>query len=304
MKVAAIVITYNDGFKFKEWLSHYQLYKDELYKYIIVDNGSEPDYLQTVDNEFTKCEIIRRSSNGGCTGAYNDGIRLALSDPEVDAIMLIGNDIRLEKGGITQLYNFLHSNDKYGMVSPVVLKKDSDIIEIYGASINPRNLSFGHQYADKSLSEVKEESVLSDSLPGGMNMAKRSFYEIVGLQDEHLFMYSDEIDTGIRAKKHNIRLAATRNVLSWHQHINPGLSVVRNPIAGFLWGRNEIYLAKKHFQAGIIWSNVVFRLKRAFVTNMSAWLKGKAIDEKKFWWYYMLGTFAGIFNIYKIPSGK
>ena len=40
MNVAAITITYNDDYKFTEWLGHYQEYKDELYLHIVVDNHS------------------------------------------------------------------------------------------------------------------------------------------------------------------------------------------------------------------------------------------------------------------------
>jgi GT2 family glycosyltransferase len=209
----------------------------------------------------------------------------------------------LEKGGVTKLCNFLYSGEKYGMVAPVVLKKDSDIVEIYGGRINPRTLSFDHLHTGIPVGDLQEEIVLSDTLPGGMNIAKRSFYETIGLQDEYLFMYSDEIDTGIRARKHDMLMVATKKVLSWHQHINPGQSVVRSPMAGYLWGRNEVYLAKKHFTNGVILSNIMYRLKRSFITNLNAWARRKTVDEKRFWWYYLRGTFAGIFNITKMPDG-
>ena len=41
MKIAGISMTYNDGYKLKEWTEHYRQYKDELDYYIIVDNGSD-----------------------------------------------------------------------------------------------------------------------------------------------------------------------------------------------------------------------------------------------------------------------
>lgn len=302
MHLAAIVITYNDDFKFKEWVEHHQLYKDELYMHIIVDNCSKPEYLQMVERTFTDSHIIKRINNGGCTGAYNDGIRYALAYPEVDAIMLIGNDIKLDKGGATKLYELLNSNTLYGMVSPILLKKDSEVVEVYGANINPKTLVFDHQYANLPLLIVPNEIIISDSLPGGMNMARRSFYEIVGLQDEYLFMYSDEVDIGIRAKKYNLLMVATKNVLSWHQHINSNNSLARNSLAGFLWGRNEVYLAKKHFGYNVVLSVLWFRIKRSIRTNVGAWVKGKTYDEKRYWWYSMLGLLAGFFNISKLPK--
>ena len=78
MKIAAITITLNDDFKFKEWVSHYQLYKDDVYLHIIVDNGSSPEYVKKLEEFFPESHIIKRNSNGGCTESYNDGIKYAL----------------------------------------------------------------------------------------------------------------------------------------------------------------------------------------------------------------------------------
>ena len=103
MNIAAITITYNDGYKFKEWVEHYQEYKSELYLHIIVDNGSEDEYMAQLKSTFTDSIIIERGKNGGCTHAYNDGIRYALNDKHVDAIMLIGNDIKLSVHGVKGL---------------------------------------------------------------------------------------------------------------------------------------------------------------------------------------------------------
>lgn len=247
MKIAAITITYNDGYKFNEWFEHYQQYKDELYMHIIVDNGSKPEYLNMVDRTFTNSKIIKRSTNGGCTLAYNDGIRLALSNPEVDAIMLIGNDIKLEVGGITKCYEFLKSDSKLGMIEPVLLEKDSMIINDFGCEITKR-LSMKSYKAGENIMDLDEDFHYAQAVTGGMNLATREFYEIVGLQDEVLFMYSDEVDMGLRAKKFGFKMAATKEAKAWHQHINENKTVnKRHPFSMYLIARNKVYLAKKHF---------------------------------------------------------
>ena len=43
MKIAVIQITFNDGYKFKEWCGWYEEFKNEIDTHIIVDNGSKPD---------------------------------------------------------------------------------------------------------------------------------------------------------------------------------------------------------------------------------------------------------------------
>lgn len=246
MKMAAITITYNDGYKLNEWYEHYIEYRDELYLHIIVDNGSDQDYLKKVHDLFSDSIIIERGGNGGATLAYNDGLRCALKDLNVDSIVLIGNDIKMEKGGLTTLYDFLMSNDKYGMVEPVLLAKDSQIVEDFGNSISPylEMVTYG---VGKTYSELVEDYRIVETVTGGMNISKREFYESVGLQNSTLFMYSDEVDMGIRAQKKGWLMAVTKTVVAWHQHINPQNSTMRMPFTSYLRGRNKVYLAGLHF---------------------------------------------------------
>ncbi len=247
MKIAAISITQNDGYKFKEWCEHYEEYKEVLYLHIIVDNASEPEYLQQVKDYYKDSIVIERNTNGGCTGAYNDGIAMALKDPEVDAIMLVGNDVRIRKEDVVKLYDFLYSNDKYGMVSPVLLTPNSSIIECYGSQLNwigvDKRPFVGLDINDPSLPLFRE----AEYVTGGMNLSKRAFYEKVGLQDDKLFMYADELDMYCRAKKNGFVEAVTKEAQAYHCHINPGGVSLRRPEMYVLHARNVVYLYRKHY---------------------------------------------------------
>lgn len=245
MKIAAVSIGFNEEFRLTKWKEYYNEYKDELYKHIIIDNASNANFVMLLKESFPESLLIERNINGGCTGAYNDGIRAALSDPEVDAILLIGNDIKMPSSNLTTLYNYLYSDDELGMVSPVVLQKDSNLVESYGATytiFNDMRLNDRGQ----SIEQIMEDERYVDLVPGGMNIAKRSFYERVGLQDENLFMYCDESDMHCRAKKAGIKIGATKKSVTWHQHVNPGFRMNRSTNAAFFTGRNLMYLAKKH----------------------------------------------------------
>lgn len=244
MKIAGITMTMNDDFKFMEWCKWYEEYKDELYIHIVVDNASDPSYLKKVKEYFKDSIIIERHSNGGCTAAYNDGIKKALEYKEVDAIALCGNDCRFKKGALTEMYQFLFSKPEYGMVGGVVFKKDSDIVEDYGDTVNcigiPKINFRNCKYEDLP------DSLEVSYVPGGINMSKREFYEKVGLQDENLFMYNDEVDMYYRAKKAGYVEAVTKKALTWHQHIpNPVVAGMRDKMS-FLNGRNRVYIIKKH----------------------------------------------------------
>lgn len=247
MRVAIITITYNDGYKIKEWYDHYQEYKNQVLMHIIVDNGSDANYKQMLREKFLNSHIIEREKNGGCTGAYNDGIKLALSCLEVDAIMLLGNDIKLSPNAIPRLIKALEDNDRLGMVAPVLLKKNSMTVEDYGCAIT-RMLLMKPKHLGESFNSIEPYTNYCESLTGGANLSRKEFYVSVGLQDEKLFMYSDEVDVGIRALRQGYMLASVGTSIAWHQHINSNTtSDRRDAYTKYLAGRNKIYLLRKHF---------------------------------------------------------
>lgn len=247
MKLASITINYNNGYKLKEWRKWYDEYKDSIGLHIIVDNGSQPDELELVEKTFPDSHIIKLGFNGGCTIAYSAGIRYALKQPDITHIALIGSDLRLEKEALIKCVELLESDPELGMVAPVLLNADSDVVADFG-DIIADNLSLVEYGKGKHLKDIPVKWRYCEAVTGGMNVSKRSFYETtVGLQDEKLFMYSDEVDMGLRARKAGVKLAVTKEAVSWHQHINPPGLKARHPFSNYLIARNKVYLGKKHF---------------------------------------------------------
>lgn len=289
MKVACITIVYNDDYKFEEWCKWYDIYREELYLHIIVDNGSQKEFLDKVKAYFSNSHIIERKKNGGCTSAYNDGIRYALTDPNVDAIMLLGNDIKLNKGAVKGLYDYLMSDGKLGMVGPLVLKKDSDIIEDFGVNIGTFINHF--LYKNVSLSQLPAGlQMYVDSVPGGASLSKREYYEKVGLQDENLFMYSDERDMAHRTKKNGYKEGVSSTAIAWHQHVRCPYQN-RRLKSNYLIARNRIYLEKKHFGRIKAYSIALSTILMAFALYIRDCFDSNRRNENV---HSMKGVFAGL----------
>lgn len=291
--IACVTITMNDSFKIKEWYSHYLEYKDELFMHIIVDNNSEKEYLKQLKELFKDSIIIERSSNGGATSAYNDGLRKALSDSSVDFIALIANDIKIKPGSLSLCAEMLNNYPDLGMVEPVLLNKDSMVVCDFGCSISRtmfmKPYMEGYEYRD-----IKESIRYADAVTGGMNVSKRIFYEMVGLQDENIFMYSDEVDMGLRAKSKGFKLAAIRDAVSWHQHINENkLTDRRHPYNKYLIARNKIYLANKHFGVKRKAYVSAYFILISFYNVLKLMFTGKFILIKDQIWQ-LIGTYNGM----------
>jgi len=291
MNIAAITITYNDEFKFNEWCDHYEKYKEELYLHIIIDNNSTDGYLKKVKKYFNNSVIIEMGYNGGCTASYNAGIKYALADENVDAIALIGNDMMFDKRNMTKLYDFLFNNNKFGMVEPLILNSNGTIND-FGCEIS-NYLTLKPYMSGKKITDINEQFNICSTVTGGMNLAKREFYEEVGFQDENLFMYSDEVDMGIRAKKKGLLMAATKESIAWHMHINPNIETNRrHPFSRYLIARNKTYLARKHYGARKCLNVALFFIIKAMVSILILFIKGNFSKIKDEWWQ-ILGAING-----------
>lgn len=259
MKLAMITVTRNDDFRFDEWYKYYNEYKDDVYLHIIVDDASDEKYVNMIKTSFTNSVIIERKTNGGSNAAVNDGLRYALQDNEVDAIMVLDNDIQFEKGAIKKLYSYLYSDKELGMVGPLVLKAHSDKVEDFGVNLTYCDSKFLY-YGCKRDEIPPSSTMYVDVVPGGITMSKRCFYEKVGFQDESIFMYCDERDMCYRAKLAGFKEGVTSDSVCWHQHkycppVGKRLKSV------FLINRNRVYLIKKYkgfFNASIclLWTTI------------------------------------------------
>ncbi|HHT23625.1 MAG TPA: glycosyltransferase family 2 protein [Bacteroidales bacterium] len=245
MRIAVITITYNDVTRITQWYELYQEYKNDIKWHIIVDNSSREEYINMLEATFKSSIIIKRNSNGGCTEAYNDGIQYALNNTDCDSIAIIVNDTKVSNNYYPTLYKYLYSDIQLGMVSPTTLIKGTDLVNSSGHTI-AKNLSMTRDFHGKKLSSIPKHHY-TEMLLGGNNLAKRSFYEKVGLQDENLFMFSDEIDTAIRAKNAGFKLGVTSEVTSMHYHIPYSDNLERPLVSFYLMHRNKLYLAKKHY---------------------------------------------------------
>ena len=306
MKVAGITITYDDGFKLKEWFEHYKSYKDDLFIHIIIDNNSNINFKKKLKNLFKDSYIIERNTNGGCTGAYNDGINMAISIPEVDSIMLIANDFKINPGATQTLYKALFSNSEIGMIAPILLYPNSNIVDDFGCNIS--NVLTMEEYGNnKNIEDINEAINYCDAVAGGLNLSTRDFYEKVGLQDEKLFMYSDEVDMGLRAKKLGYSIAAIKNAVVYHEHINKNSDRGRrDSYTKYLAGRNKVYVTKKHFGALKVIYVFSFYFFGAFfkITVNSFKLNFSSVQD---YLWMMLGAFMGLIgnmspNRFSIPK--
>lgn len=291
MGIAVITIYCNESFRIPKWKEYYNEYADEVDLHIIVDNASSDEELKKVKEAFPNSKIISLSENGGVTAAYNAGISFAKANPEIDSVAFIGNDIKLEKGGLKKLHDFLYSDERFGEVAPVLLKKDSNIIEDNGDWFNRYLMMKEYDLNKEFTSQIK--SHVCDGLPGAMNIGKIKMYMDIGDLDETLFMYSDEVDIGIRAKRGGYKMSSYTGVKAWHQHVNRNNKKNRHPFSNYLVVRNKVYLARKYYGK----EKEIYVFLYYFFINSLRWIKALLLgnrEKMKASWWSILGACYGL----------
>lgn len=292
MKIAVVTLFCREWFRAEAWKRYYGGYKEDVYLHVIVNNG-DPEDTEKLKRLFPD-SLVLRSETPNMMASYNLALREILLHPEVDAIAQIVNDICLSPGALRVLYGYLMGEPALAMVSPVVLKKDSDIVDSFGCSIRPMFLSFVHDGEGRSLEEIGVREQFATALPGGIFLARRDLYEQFGFQDENLMMYADEIDMGIRVARLGYRMGATSAAQAWHQHVYPEGKAVRSMNAAFFMGRNPVYIARKFFSMGRVTVVFLFWTYRGLDEIRSALMHRKGRDYRRFGWHIIRGAFAGL----------
>lgn len=293
MKIASITLFCNESFRLTQWVKYFSEYKEDIYIQVIVNNG-KPEDNSLLKSAFPSA-IVLFSETSNMIASYNLAIKYILNNSDADSILQITNDLRVEKGGLAKLYNILYKEKQFGMISPILLKKDSNIVENYGAEIDFTNMLFRHICRNKLYNEIQQNIVYRTGLPGGCFLTKREVYEQIGLQDETLNMYSDEVDTGIKCANIGYKLLSTKLVKSWHQHIYPIGRKQRSRSASFYMSRNPIYIARKYYGYSVILGAFWSRIKLSCIEFMSCihHLKGKEAIICSL--YSFKGCFTGLF---------
>ena len=201
LRIAAITVALNEDHQLAAFQRYYRGYADQLYAHVIVDNGSRPDYVRRLEQTFPVSTILSLRSNGGTTAAFNAGIRHALADPKVDAVLLIVQDVELDRGFLPALSELLSRDPGIAGAGGVMFAAGSTArVESYGGTVDWLEFKLSAHASGVEGTATLPETSEVDFIPGGATLFTREALERVGLQDEHLFMYCDELDWIFRAQ--------------------------------------------------------------------------------------------------------
>ncbi len=181
--------------------SVYQSLKDAQFSWeiIVVDNASDDGTDTLLKNKYTRVKSIYNSSNVGYGKANNQGIKVSKGT----TILLLNTDIVVIGDSIKQLYEFFLKHP-LSFVGGKLLNEDMTAQSSCGPMVDlPIVMAMLFLQGDAlGISRYSPQSTrVVDWVSGACLMSLKKNFESIGLFDEHIFMYMEEIDLLYRAKR-------------------------------------------------------------------------------------------------------
>jgi len=170
---------------------------------IVVDNGSEIDPTAEIKTTYPTAEVTRLDRNVGFAAGCNVGIKQALADG-ADYILLLNNDAVVDKGLFEALLHAFAADAKIGIVGPLIYEWDGRSIDFGGARIRFALGRFDHI---RTKPAATTKIIRPDYVTGTCMLLRRSVIERIGLLDEDLFAYFEDVDLCLRARRAGYALA-------------------------------------------------------------------------------------------------
>jgi GT2 family glycosyltransferase len=223
-------------------------------------NASNENEYSIQENDFF---LLQNGKNLGFAGGMNAGIGLALKDPRMKYVWILNNDTEVDKYALSALVKHAKSDSRIGICGSTLLYHDQpNIIQAVGGKYNSYLGTIEHILGHMQYSEALCKSINADEfdyIVGAAMLVSKEFLEQVGLMDEGYFIYFEELDWAMRAKRANPRFKlgyAADSIVVHKEGASIGSSTQkkgrRSAFADGYSLRNRLIFSKKFFPNRIV----------------------------------------------------
>lgn len=212
------------------------------YEVIVVDNHSTDGSLAMVARKYPNVLLMKNKENVGYGRANNQAIRVSHGQ----YILLLNSDIAVKDHAIETLYRNIQANPKC-FIGGKLMNEDGSAQPscgpFYSLPIVFLMLFMKGDYWGATRSSPKTKKIV-DWVSGACIMGKKEWFENVGLFDEKIFLYMEEIDFFYRAHRKGYTTLFLPNATFIHSgaassngHQTPVVNIYRG----------LVYFYKKHY---------------------------------------------------------
>lgn len=258
---------------------------------MIVDNGS-PDGTEDALKDYKlpnmRYKFIQSGANLGFAGGNNVGIKDAIKR-KFDYIILMNNDLILQKDIVVKLVNFMKKNPEIGIASPKMyfakgyeFHKDKyknsekgNVLWYAGGIIDKQNVYTSHRGVDEVDKGQYNKIEETDVANGACVIVKREVFKKVGLLDASFFLYWEDADFSERVKRAGYKVMYYPETWMWHK-VSASTGGSGSPTNDYFLIRNRFYYSMRYSNFRTKFAVLRDTIKQIFTGR--TWQKWGAID--------------------------
>jgi GT2 family glycosyltransferase len=262
-KASVIIPNYNGAHLLETCLGALRRQTFRDFETVLVDNASTDESVALVRERFPEVRVIPLSTNLVFSGAVNEGIRQTTTE----MVVLLNNDTEADEHWLEELARAYDDQPGYGwFASKLLLYDRRNVIhsagDLYFTSGEPANRGVWEE-DDGRFDEAGEVF----GACAGAAAYRRSMLEEVGLFDEDLVGYCEDVDLNLRARLAGYRCYFVPTARVYHRLSATG----GGPRASYLCGRNFILVMVKDLPWPLLrdyWPHIVAAQARHALTSL------------------------------------
>lgn len=186
---------------------------------VVVDNASSDQSIDIIPRKYRDISFIEVKKNMGFAGGNNIGIKYAL-EHGAEYVLLLNNDTTVEPDFLSQLVEAAQ-NTGAGILGPkIYFYYERAKIWFGGGNINWLKTKGTHaHYMEIEKKEViKKEPAETEYVSGCCLLVKKEVIDKIGLLSEDYFLYYEDADWCLRAKKAGWHIIFVPAAKIFHKH--------------------------------------------------------------------------------------
>ncbi len=213
-KVLIITVNYNGKMLLEKHLPSISKtsYPHDL---VVVDNGSADESVAFLKSKFPSARVIKMDKNTGFARANNAAFR---QFPDYDFYALINNDMNVEPDWLGKLVDIAEKDAKVAAVGSKILYADKKFVNSAGLILD-KHFNAYERLEGESDSNASCGIEEVEALSGGAILLRRKALDEVGLFDEKMFLYYEDVDLCLRLKDKGWKLIYNGNSVVYHDHM-------------------------------------------------------------------------------------
>jgi len=220
----------------------------------VVDNSEDVSALGGLLSEFKNVEYIPVLKNVGFAAGCNVGIK-KFYDSDADMVLLLNNDTIVKDDFLEKLINGMALNNADVATGKIYYYSAKNVIWGAGGKMDWKRgmgVFYGNNATDNSQFDMCR---LVDFISGCMMLISRTAIDKAGMLNDKFFMYCEDVDFSIRAKKAGLKLIYVPDSVIWHKV--GAKKITANPFFIYYFVRNSFFIIKQY---GNLWQKTCYCL--------------------------------------------